>query len=153
MIRRYCDCCKAEMPDGAPGAKEGQGSLGRLSATVLLKDVKVGVEVIRSVNGVTNGGDVCKYCILDALYELDDRPKAPEAYANEVCAEYYFAVKAALGFAPMDSHERVMDRAKAAIKAIEAKISADALLSDNRHSDTPMGCFRGPEFKDSRNVG
>lgn len=31
------------------------------------------VEVVTSLSGTYNDGDFCKYCILDALYELDDR--------------------------------------------------------------------------------
>ena len=74
MIRRYCDCCKQEMVT-VLGVREGINGLGRLSATIERGGVKLGVEVIQSTNGTSNSGDVCKYCILDALLALDDRPK------------------------------------------------------------------------------
>lgn len=51
---------------------------GRLATSVLGKIVpmkKLTVEVITSKEGCANDGDFCKYCILDALYKLDDRVK------------------------------------------------------------------------------
>lgn len=63
----FCDQCGVELtnrnranPDGDRMAAE----IGHLKATVLV-----------SQNGVANAGDYCKYCVLDALYKLDDRPK------------------------------------------------------------------------------
>lgn len=47
----------------------------RMAADIQRSGVKLGVEIIQSVDGTSNAGDVCKYCILDALYRLDDRPK------------------------------------------------------------------------------
>jgi hypothetical protein len=76
MIRRYCDCCKTEM---TPSNTPQFGTTGsRLAAMIQRNGVKLGVEVIQTVDGVGNGGDVCKHCILDALYAMDDRPRAAE---------------------------------------------------------------------------
>lgn len=74
MIRRYCDLCGAEMTDA--NTPRWGTSHGRLEAALKRKgETVLKVEVIQSVNGTSNAGDVCKYCILDALYRLDDRPK------------------------------------------------------------------------------
>lgn len=51
----------------------------RLKAVVQKDGVRVGVEVIQSLDGVANKGDVCNYCILDALAQLDKRPKVAVA--------------------------------------------------------------------------
>ncbi len=45
------------------GDKDNKGTL-----------LSVEVEVITAKNNVWNDGDFCKYCVLDALYKLDDRP-------------------------------------------------------------------------------
>jgi hypothetical protein len=53
---------------------------GRLAADVRTREkVLLQVEVIQSLNGTSNAGDVCKYCILDALRRLDDRPRNASA--------------------------------------------------------------------------
>lgn len=67
MIKVYCDQCGKEVDL----AGYSNNKLGRMSASVGHLDV----EVIVSQNGVSNRGDYCKYCILDALYTQDDRPK------------------------------------------------------------------------------
>lgn len=70
MIKYICDCCGNEI-DGRralPGNR-------RLCTTVKGVDPKQAftVEVMTYLNGVANDGHFCKYCILDALYRLDDR--------------------------------------------------------------------------------
>lgn len=75
MRRVFCDMCGAEMNDrNTP--RLGSTS-NRLAAKVRSANAmtEVGVEVIQSHNGVSNDGDFCKYCILDALNTLDDRPR------------------------------------------------------------------------------
>lgn len=71
MIKRYCDCCKAEMDER--NTPRWGSNLGRLAVAIDRNGVKLGVEVIQEVNGTSNQGDICTHCILDALYELDDR--------------------------------------------------------------------------------
>lgn len=73
MIKRYCDCCQSEMTESNTPKMGGTSS--RLAAEIVRNGVRLGVEVIHSTNGASNSGDVCKYCILDALAKLDDRPK------------------------------------------------------------------------------
>jgi len=77
MIKRYCDICGEEML--AHNSPSNGYTSARLEATIKKGDTELKVEVIQSMNGTSNTGDVCKYCILDALYKLDDRPKAPAA--------------------------------------------------------------------------
>ena len=133
MIRRYCDCCKAEI-------SRELGNAGRcLVAPVNHGEVNGEVEVVR--RGAWDG-DVCKYCILDALYEMDDRP------AKDAFGGHYEDLRTALGVHNMMNHQAAIDKAKAARSALDAERSADG-----EASVTPMGCFRGPEFKDSRDVG
>jgi hypothetical protein len=81
MIKRYCDTCAKEMTDrNTPNL--GTNS-GRLQATIKRLYTKLTVEVIQSTNAGANSGDICKHCILDALYELDDRPQASNAEVSE----------------------------------------------------------------------
>jgi len=74
MIKRYCDCCGSEMLDfNSP--RDGT-THNRLEAKVKAKNCSgsvLSVEVITGLNNTSNAGDFCKYCILDALYTLDDR--------------------------------------------------------------------------------
>ena len=41
---------------------------------VIGKTASLRVEVQHSINGVWNAGEVCKYCIIDAVNQADDRP-------------------------------------------------------------------------------
>ena len=70
MIRYFCDLCGREMQDSGAGRNE----LGRLTATVRGRGCELKVEVIQSKDGVGNNGHFCRYCVLDALGALDDRP-------------------------------------------------------------------------------
>ena len=68
MIKHYCDCCGIEM------SRTNQGPLSYSAASV----ANAAVQLTFSVTGVTTNGttsaDVCKYCLLDALETMDDRP-------------------------------------------------------------------------------
>lgn len=73
MIRRFCDVCGGEM---IPANTPFQGVTGdRLAAQLQSRGTRLDVEVITSKNGTSNQGDFCKYCVLDALYKIDDRPR------------------------------------------------------------------------------
>ena len=82
MIRRFCDCCGAEITESnTTHSPTSQNALGRLKTTVRSKhgvepQCKLTVEVIISKDHCGNAGDFCKYCILDALLVADDRPIA-----------------------------------------------------------------------------
>ena len=82
MIKRYCDTCGNEMTDRNTPNLGTTG--GRLQATIKRLDTKLTVEVIQSTNAGANVGDICKHCILDALYELDDRPQVSNVEPSEV---------------------------------------------------------------------
>lgn len=78
MIRRYCDCCGKEM-DEENTPKLGMNN-NRLQAKIVGTDTitELSVEVITSKDGVSNAGDFCTYCVLDAIASLDDRIQLPE---------------------------------------------------------------------------
>ena len=73
MIRIFCDVCGVEInEDNAPSS----GANGRrVSCTVIGKHGTLKVEVQHAINDKWNGGDVCKYCIIDAVKNADDRPQ------------------------------------------------------------------------------
>jgi hypothetical protein len=70
MTKTFCDVCGRELDDQNAPRLGANGS--RLQATV----GRLTVEVVNTLDGATNTGDVCRHCILDALYALDDRPQA-----------------------------------------------------------------------------
>ena len=71
MIKRFCDMCNTEMiVDDTP-------NMGRHKASIsvnLNEFTSISIEVVSHRSDVKNS-DVCKYCIFDTIYELDDRPK------------------------------------------------------------------------------
>ena len=74
MTKRYCDKCEREMDDSNT-PKDGK-NLGRIEATLKHDTSQLQAEVLTTWKGTANAGDICKYCVLDALYKLDDRPRA-----------------------------------------------------------------------------
>lgn len=76
MIKYYCDCCHAEIPEanactgGFPhdsrlgGTIEGPGEAPARSVTVLT-----------ATDGDWDHGDYCRYCVIDMVKSLDDRPQ------------------------------------------------------------------------------
>ena len=79
MIRTFCDCCGDEITDKNTTACSGN-ELGRLTAQVMPKMGGSGevmaVQVITAHEGTWNKGHFCKYCVIDAINKLDDRPRA-----------------------------------------------------------------------------
>jgi hypothetical protein len=76
MIKRFCDICKEEIT--TENRIDGDRMKTELRCASNIKDAQdsiLKVEVMTSHNQVTNAGDFCKYCVLKALYKLDDRPK------------------------------------------------------------------------------
>ena len=73
MTKYFCDKCGVEITDrnqcvgGFNGAR-------RLGTSVRCDSGKLGVELLHTWDGESNGGVFCKYCILDAFLSLDDRP-------------------------------------------------------------------------------
>lgn len=74
MIRRFCDVCGDELTDkNTPCA--GQNG-GRVECELKGICGVLKVEVQHAINEAWNAGDVCKYCIIDAVKKADDRPTA-----------------------------------------------------------------------------
>ena len=77
MIRRYCDCCGDEITSQNYINKEGDrltGEVRKRGGPVLLR-----VKVITAKDAKWSDGDFCKYCVLDAIYKADDRPREEDA--------------------------------------------------------------------------
>ena len=77
MIRTFCDICDNELTEHN-SVKGGTGRLQRLCHTShpihkssLMFEITTGI-----IGGAWNSGDFCKYCVIDAINELDDRTKA-----------------------------------------------------------------------------
>lgn len=73
MIKYFCDCCGDEIAER--DTKE-RNPLARLTAKLKRGNAELHVEVIETKNGTSNAGQFCRYCVIDALRELDDRPTA-----------------------------------------------------------------------------
>ena len=73
MIRYFCDCCGEEI---AANDTKDRNPLHRLTAKLKRGNSELQVEVIETKDGVSNAGHFCRYCVLDALAKLDDRPRA-----------------------------------------------------------------------------
>lgn len=73
MIKYICDVCENEITS----RNEAVNGRHRLSAQVKSRDGKrvMSIEVMTGLDGTTNDGHFCKYCVIDALTKLDDRPK------------------------------------------------------------------------------
>lgn len=81
MIRTFCDCCGEEITERNTTAAHGN-ELGRFTAQVKPKipsGETMGVQVITAGEGTWNKGHFCKYCVIDAINQLDDRPQAAPA--------------------------------------------------------------------------
>ena len=78
MIKHFCDICETQLSADNQSSFDGENF--RLKASIAKKlclgEKILSVEVITAKDSTWNDGDFCKYCVLDALYKLDDRPKA-----------------------------------------------------------------------------
>lgn len=77
MIRRYCDICGREavsVTSPRLASEMNRGSIGGGIQLMAAKPV-VRFEIMCGAGPAMNGGDVCKYCVLDAINTLDDRPQ------------------------------------------------------------------------------
>lgn len=72
MIRHYCDICEALITEAN---KTGVEMHYRLGVKLHHNGHQIDFEILHVLDGISNAGDFCKYCILDAFYRLDDRPK------------------------------------------------------------------------------
>ena len=73
MIRYFCDCCGEEIHERDT---KDRNPLHRLTAKLKRGNSELQVEVLETKDGTSNAGQFCRYCVLDALRALDDRPCA-----------------------------------------------------------------------------
>ncbi|RLI63016.1 MAG: hypothetical protein DRO67_06445 [Candidatus Asgardarchaeum californiense] len=72
MIKRYCDKCGDEIIDKNKIEKNAFRTTIRTdNSNIALMQI----EIIPSKNFVWADSDLCKYCVIDAINKLDDRPK------------------------------------------------------------------------------
>jgi len=72
MIKVYCDCSGDEITD----RNRIDERHFRLKAEVVSRDGKhrMQVEVMTGLDGTSNRGEFCKYCVIHAVQMADDRP-------------------------------------------------------------------------------
>lgn len=71
MTKYFCDICGIEMnAKNTPCSGRSAGRVATVRATPI---GKLEIEIMHYFEGTANGGCVCKYCLIDALKELDDR--------------------------------------------------------------------------------
>lgn len=73
MTKHFCDNCEDELTANNDPRKDGY----ILPAEIKLPmgRGKVQIEIQLSTND-KSGGELCKYCILNAIERLDDRPRS-----------------------------------------------------------------------------
>lgn len=84
MTKYFCDKCGEEITvkNACTGGSFATSRMGTviefrpfdLDPYAPAKRFKI--EVMTSLDGQANDGCFCKYCVLDALFRLDDRPRA-----------------------------------------------------------------------------
>lgn len=74
MIKRFCDVCGEELTKSNTPSSGTEKN--RVGCVVQGKTGRLTVEVHHAIDCMWDGGDVCKYCIIDAVNKADDRPKA-----------------------------------------------------------------------------
>ena len=75
MIKYFCDICGDEITKGNSYDDE------RLKATNHARHggttgAVLNIEIITGKNGTSNAGNFCKYCVIDTVLKLDDRPRS-----------------------------------------------------------------------------
>ena len=80
MIRAFCDICEDEITE----KNKFDDKYFPLSAGVVSKGTgkETFFNVVTAGDDSFNKGDFCKYCVLDALRGLDDRPRTVRNYAT-----------------------------------------------------------------------
>jgi hypothetical protein len=74
MQKTFCDQCGDEITD-ATKCTGGYERNWRLGTEIQRNGVKLRVEILTAKNGTANAGDFCKYCVIEAINALDDRPR------------------------------------------------------------------------------
>ena len=78
MIKQFCDVCGQEITDKNAAITMVSNRPLRFSGLLAPSPrppavIKFQVDVIHTLNDVGNGGNVCKYCLIDGVRSLDDR--------------------------------------------------------------------------------
>lgn len=76
MTRTYCDGCGSELKSDDNVCTGGTVSKSRLGTTLQKGKSAIMIEIMIGKDGAWNQGDWCKYCVIDAVTNLDDRPRA-----------------------------------------------------------------------------
>jgi len=71
-VKHFCDLCGVEITDANKANLHSDNF--RMKASVNENGVTLTTEIMTSKDGTTNAGDFCKYCIIDCINTLDDRP-------------------------------------------------------------------------------
>lgn len=72
MTKYYCDSCKKEITK-KNACQGGPISCDDRLGIELVNGLKI--EIMTGHEGTWNAGHFCKYCVIDAVYQLDDRNK------------------------------------------------------------------------------
>jgi len=73
MIRKFCDICKTEIDNKSDIKFHGENF--PFTATIKHKASGAEVHLVVYKETINDGLDLCKYCVIDAFNELDDRTK------------------------------------------------------------------------------
>jgi hypothetical protein len=73
MIKVFCDACGAEIP-----TDHARDKFRRLKG-------RVGVELLTTVDGVFDGGNVCRPCLLKVMNEGEDVQRFPTKREDGIC--------------------------------------------------------------------
>lgn len=76
MIKTFCDCCDNEITKENTLFPMGERSKAEIRGKKGSRYEKLIVDIVAVRDDIGNYGDWCKYCVLDAISNLDDRPKA-----------------------------------------------------------------------------
>lgn len=75
MKRSFCDICDRLIVDATNGKS--------LELTGAVNGLQLVGAVQANIPSLENGGDVCKYCVIEAVKRLDDRPENKTASREE----------------------------------------------------------------------
>jgi hypothetical protein len=74
-IKYFCDFCAAEITDKNRAEGGPIHSSDRLGASMKRGAHILKVEILTNMDGTANSGIACRHCIIDAINQLDTRPR------------------------------------------------------------------------------
>ena len=83
MIKHFCDICGQEITEQNDSCLSVDAQAQRMVVDIVSRDKRTGfrLQIMHASSSpvgsapVWNKGDICKYCIIDGIEKLDDRPK------------------------------------------------------------------------------